>query len=81
MLVIPHVDKDVVERLELGPPLSEVALVVAVLGGTEKIKEEGIISDVVLCGDVWHDHGLDYRLVFREVLVVGVGGMVLCDVT
>jgi hypothetical protein len=78
-LVIANINKDVEERLEPGPPRAELALFVFVLDSAEQIKEEGVVFDVVLFSDLRHGQGLEHRRVFRQILVVGVVGVVLYE--
>mmetsp|Transcript_22716 Transcript_22716/g.63397 ORF Transcript_22716/g.63397 Transcript_22716/m.63397 type:complete len:285 (+) Transcript_22716:488-1342(+) len=77
LLVIPHVDKDIVEAFQLGTAGREISILVGLLDGAEQIEEERIVVDVVLLRDLRHGTRLEHLLVLHEVLAVGVEGVIL----
>ena len=56
-LVVPHVDEDVVERLELRPVGDRKRLRVGLLDRAELVKEAGVLLLVVLARDGGDDGG------------------------
>ena len=74
--IITNMDKDIIQRVQLGVFTSvKVAILDSILDMKE-IEPDWIVFTVILLSDFWHWQVQKLFLVFRQIIVVGIVGMV-----